>query len=144
MKRVYKSKEEPELLRQYRLHNPEETWEHFRRRCRRGYKQVREAILRDQHGLCAYCEVGIKLAEEEGEVDDFRVEHFYPKNATQEHGHNYHLDWRNLLGVCHGGSQPYVPDPEWRYSSQKRDRSCDVPKGGREITNYIQIGRAHV
>ena len=98
---------------------------------------MREAILRDQHGLCAYCEVGIKLAEEEGEVDDFRVEHFYPKNATQEHGHNYHLDWRNLLGVCHGGSQPYVPDPEWRYSSQKRDRSCDVPKGGREITKYI-------
>ena len=137
MKRVYKSKEEPELLKHYRLRNPEETWEHFRRRCRKGYKQVREAILRDQHGLCAYCEVGIKLAEEEGEVDDFRVEHFYPKNATQEHGHNYHLDWRNLLGVCHGGSQPYVPDPEWRYSSQKRDRSCDVPKGGREITNYI-------
>lgn len=100
MKRVYKSKEEPELLRQYRLHNPEETWEHFRRRCRRGYKQVREAILRDQHGLCAYCEVGIKLAEEEGEVDDFRVEHFYPKNATQEHGHNYHLDWRNLLAFA--------------------------------------------
>ena len=89
MKRVYKSKEEPELLRHYRLHNPEETWEHFRRRCRKGYKQVREAILRDQHGLCAYCEVGIKLAEEEGEVDDFRVEHFYPKNATQEHGHNW-------------------------------------------------------
>lgn len=79
MKRVYKSKEEPELLRQYRMHNPEETWEHFRRRCRRGYKQVREAILRDQHGLCAYCEVGIKLAEEEGEVDDFRVEHFIRK-----------------------------------------------------------------
>ena len=105
MKRVYKSKEEPEMLRQYRLRNPEETWEHFRRRCRKGYKQVREAILRDQHGLCAYCEVGIKLAEEEGEVDDFRVEHFYPKNATQEHGHNYHLDWRNLLGVCHGGTR---------------------------------------
>jgi len=68
MKRVYKSKEEPELLRQYRLHNPEETWEHFRRRCRRGYKQVREAILRDQHGLCAYCEVGIKLAEEDSRI----------------------------------------------------------------------------
>ena len=75
MKRVYKSKEEPELLRHYRLHNPEETWEHFRRRCRKGYKQVREAILRDQHGLCAYCEVGIKLAEEEGEVDDSEKRH---------------------------------------------------------------------
>lgn len=137
MKRVYKSKEEPEQLRLYRLHNPEETWEHFRRRSRYGYKQVKKAILQDQHGLCAYCEISIKLAETENEVDDFRVEHFYPKNATQEHGHNYHLDWRNLLGVCHGGSQPYVPDAQWRYSSQKRDRSCDVPKAGKEISEMI-------
>ncbi len=137
MKRVYKSREEPALLRRYRLHNPEETWEHFRRRSRNGYRQVKEAILRDQHGLCAYCEISIKMAEDEGEVDDFRVEHFYPKNATQEHGHNYHLDWRNLLGVCHGGSQPQVPDAGWRYSSLKRDRSCDVPKGGKEISELI-------
>lgn len=137
MKRVYKSKEEPQLLRQYRLRNPEETWEHFRRRSRNGYKQVKECILRDQHGLCAYCEISIKLAEDENEIDDFRVEHFYPKNATLEHGHNYHLDWRNLLGVCHGGSQPQVPDANWRYSSLKRDRSCDVPKGGKEISEII-------
>ena len=86
MKRVYKSKEEPELLRQYRLHNPEETWEHFRRRCRKGYKQVREAILRDQHGLCAYCEVGIKLAEEEGEVDDFAWSIFIRKMLRRSMG----------------------------------------------------------
>lgn len=137
MKRVYKSKLEPEALRKYRLRFPEETWEHFRRRCRFGYKEVKQEILHDQHGLCAYCEISIKLAHEDGEVDDFRVEHFFPKNATLEHGHNYHLDWRNLLGVCHGGSQPYVPDAEYRYSSQKRDRSCDVPKGGKEITRYI-------
>lgn len=137
MKRVYKSKLEPEALRKYRLRFPEETWEHFRRRCRHGYKEVKEEILRDQHGLCAYCEISIKLSENEDEVDDFRVEHFYPKNATLEHGHNYHLDWRNLLGVCHGGSQPFVPDAEWRYSSLKRDRSCDVPKGGKEISELI-------
>lgn len=137
MKRVYKSKTEPEGLRRYRLRFPEETWEHFRRRSRRGYQEVKQQILRDQHCLCAYCEIGIKLAEEEDEVDDFRVEHFYPKNATLEHGHNYHLDWRNLLGVCHGGSQPHVPEAELRYSTLKRDRSCDVPKGGKEISELI-------
>lgn len=137
MKRVYKSKREPEALARYRKNYPRETWEHFRRRARNGYREVKRQILQDQHGLCAYCEISIKLAQLESEVDDFRVEHFYPKGATQEHGHNYHLDWRNLLGVCHGGSQPCVPDAEQRYSALKRDRSCDVPKGGKEISSLI-------
>lgn len=137
MKRVYKSKQEPESLRRYRENFPEENWEHFRRRSRHGYQDVKKQILADQHGLCAYCEIGIKLAEEENEVDDFRVEHFYPKSATMENGHNYHLDWSNLLGVCHGGSQPCVPDAQWRYSNKKFDRSCDVPKGSKPITPFI-------
>lgn len=137
MKRVYKSKQEPEALARYRKSYPRETWEHFRRRARNGYREVKRQILQDQHGLCAYCEISIKLAQAETEVDDFRVEHFYPKGATQERGHNYHLDWRNLLGVCHGGSQPCVPDAERRYSELKRDRSCDVPKGGKEISGLI-------
>lgn len=137
MKRVYKSKEEPEALKRYRKKFPEESWEHFRRRARHGYQQVKEQIIHDQHGLCAYCEISIKLAEEDSEVDDFRVEHFYPKSATLKNHHNYHLDWRNLLGVCHGGSQPYVPDAEWRYSKNKFDRSCDVPKGSKPITSLM-------
>ena len=132
MKRIFKRLQEPELLKQYRTMYPDEIWEHFRRRCRKGYKEVKKAILEDQHGLCAYCEIGIKFAENENEVDDFRVEHFYPKAGT-----NYHLDWKNLLGVCHGGSQPDVPNPQWRFSNYKKDRSCDVPKGGKEITRRI-------
>ena len=136
MKRVYKSAQEPEALKKYRTLHPEGTWERFRHRSE-SYRQVKRQILQDQHGLCAYCEISIKLAEEAGEVDDFRVEHFFPKGATKKHGHNYHLDWRNLLGVCHGGSQPGVPDPDWRFSKRKRDRSCDVPKGGKEITDII-------
>lgn len=137
MKRIYKRSEEPEILKSYREQYPDELWEHFRRRARKGYRQVKKAILEDQHGLCAYCEIGIKFAKNENEVDDFRVEHFYPKAGTNESEHNYHLDWKNLLGVCHGGSQPGVPDYEWRYSSRKNDRSCDVPKGGKEITKRI-------
>lgn len=136
MKHVYKSAEEPELLKKYREYHPDETWEHFRRRCRNGYKEVKAAIIRDQHGLCAYCEIAIKLAETEEQVDDFRVEHFYPKGASGG-GRNYHLDWHNLLGVCHGGSQPYVPEAELRYAEDKNNRSCDVPKGGKQITKRI-------
>ena len=137
MKRVYKRLEEPDLLQQYREEHPQESWEHFRRRNTLGYRQIKRCILEDQHGLCAYCEIGIKQAETEDEVDDFRVEHFYPKSATIKGRHNYHLDWNNLLGVCHGGSQRDVPDAEWRFSTSKNDRSCDVPKGAKEITRSI-------
>ncbi len=137
MKRIYKSPKEPELLCKYRNLYPDETWEHFRRHWRKGYRQVKEATIMDQQGLCAYCEVSIKLAEEESEVDDFRIEHFFPKSVVNKGAHNYHLDWWNLLGVCHGGSQPCVHDAQWRFSTKKRDRSCDVPKGSKEITGRI-------
>lgn len=137
MKRVYKSPATPERLQSFAKLFPDETWEHFRRRNRRGYREVKQQLLQDQHGLCAYCEISIKLAEYEDQVDDFRVEHFFPKVETRFEQHNYHLDWRNLLGVCHGGSQPYVMDPDWRYSSRKNDRSCDVPKGGKPISLRI-------
>lgn len=149
MKRVYKTPQEPQSLADYRAKHPHATWEQFRRRSPRGYSAIKQQLLQDQHGLCAYCEISIKAAQHYDQVDDFRVEHFYPKGATQEQGHNYHLDWHNLLGVCHGGSQPLVPDSQWRFSTNKQDRSCDVPKGGktisREILNPLRLpGRSRV
>ncbi|MDO4178816.1 MAG: retron system putative HNH endonuclease [Phascolarctobacterium sp.] len=137
MKRVYKRDEAPPLLTRYKEKFPHATWEQFRRHCKGGYPAVKQTILEDQHYLCAYCEISIKLAENEDELDDFRVEHFYPKQATEEDGHNFHLDWRNLIGVCHGGSQPAVPDAAKRFSTYKGDHSCDVPKGGKEITSDL-------
>lgn len=137
MKRIFKSPEVPEGLRRYASQFPNETWEHFRRANRRGYREIKQQLLKDQHGLCAYCEINIKFADEEGEVDDFRVEHFYPKSETDFAVHNYHLDWQNLLGVCHGGSQPNVEDAEERFSKRKIDRSCDVPKAGKPINERI-------
>ncbi len=138
MKRVYKSEPEPASLKRYRERYPHETWEHFRRRTRTGYQDVKQQLLKDQHGLCAYCEISIKMAERDEEIDDFRVEHFYPKSASNlQSGHNFHLDWHNMLGVCHGGSQPDVADAEERYSTKKADRTCDVPKGDRMISKMI-------
>lgn len=137
MKRVYKRDEAPSLLTRYKERFPHETWEHFRRNCKGGYQEIKQTILEDQHYLCAYCEINIVLAEEDGELDDFRVEHFYPKSSTEEDGNNFHLDWRNLVGVCHGGSQPAVRDAAKRYSTYRGDRSCDVPKAGKEITSDL-------
>ena len=143
MKRVRKSPEEPELLAHYRQRYPHDIWEKFHHRSRNGYRQVKRQILQDQYGLCAYCEIDIKLSVEDDELDDFRVEHFHPKTGTENAERNYHLDWKNMLGVCHGGSQPRVAEARYRFSKLKEDRSCDVPKGGKainaEILNPLQI-----
>jgi len=137
MKRVQKSPEEPELLARYKRRYPHDTWDKFHHRSRDGYRQVKHQIIHDQHGLCAYCEINIKLAEEEDRVDDFRVEHFHPKTGTEWDERNYHLEWKNMLGACHGGSQPLVEDAGYRFSKIKEDRSCDVPKGGKSINKMI-------
>ncbi len=136
MKHVEKRAEEPERLKTYRQRFPDGTWEAFRH-SRANYQAVKRAILEDQHGLCAYCEIAIQEALRPGQVDDFRVEHFYPKSASKPGAHNFHLDWRNMLGVCHGGSQPNVGDADWRFSPEQRDRSCDVLKGNKEIEGRI-------
>lgn len=137
MKKINKSKHEPNILREFRLKHPHQTWTYFHQHRRNGYREVKEQIIRDQHGLCAYCETVIARARVEGEVDDFRVEHFYPKVGTEYSKHNYHLDWQNLLGVCHGGSQPDVPESMKRFSTRAIDRSCDVLKGDKNLTKKI-------
>lgn len=137
MKHIEKSPVEPERLANYREHHPRDTWDKFHKRDRVGYRQLKEQLLRDQHGLCAYCEISIRLSDNEDEVDDFRVEHFHPKSGTERSEHNYHLDWRNLLGVCHGDSQPYVAEARYRYASRVEDRSCDVPKSDKALENVI-------
>lgn len=141
MKRVFKREEEPYYLKRYREKYPLETWDRFHRYDRRAYNQIKKTILEDQHYLCAYCEIDIKFSDPEvdGErtIDDFRVEHFYPKSLTEDGKHNYHLDWWNMLGVCHGGSQALVVDAKTRYTRLKNDRTCDVPKSDKPISGEI-------
>ena len=137
MKRVRKSEEVPERLARYVQRCPTDTWDHFHHRDRLGYRQVKQQIIEDQYGLCAYCEISIRLSGNEEEVDDFRVEHFHPKSGTECSRHNYHLDWYNMLGVCHGGSQPYGVEARYRYTRNPAEHSCDVPKSGKHISGAI-------
>jgi uncharacterized protein (TIGR02646 family) len=49
--------------------------------------------------------------------------------------HNWHLDWQNLLGCCHGGSCKTVVNALVRFVP--KDASCDVPKGDKNLTGVI-------
>lgn len=122
MKKIVKGVE-PSGLAAYRTTNPNGAWSNFTKRPKRR-NDVQQQLRQDQGGLCAYCEIDLKPADNTGDAD-FRVEHFHPK-SDRSTGHNWHLDWQNLLGCCHGGSQGNVVEAARRYTSP--DYSCDVPK----------------
>jgi uncharacterized protein (TIGR02646 family) len=131
MKKVNKGAE-PSRLAQFRTRNPNSKWTAFR-----SYKpsrvELQTRIKFEQGGLCAYCEINLKESDSNGEAD-FRIEHFHPKSDDST-THNWHLDWQNLLGCCHGGSQANVVEAGERHSSP--DHSCDVPKGNENWDDVI-------
>lgn len=131
MKKVLKGAEPLKLLT-YRQNNVMGTWEQYRSSDSRKVA-VTDTIKYDQGGICAYCEIKLLPKDQTGEAD-FRVEHFHPKsdNTTT---HNWHLDWQNLLGCCHGGSQKNVADGANRFT--KGDYSCDVPKENKILDGII-------
>lgn len=131
MKKVLKG-EEPPLLQTYRNNHPNNTWEQFCNSSSRR-KQTQSYIKTQQAGLCAYCEIHL-IEATQNEKADFRVEHFHPKSDDST-AYNWHLDWQNLLGCCHGGSERYVAQASSRFTSP--DNSCDVPKGSRDLDNVI-------
>ena len=127
MKRICKGSE-PQSLTHYREAHPHDDWDQFRRAVdggRRLYRAVANKLRLDQGGLCAYCEIDLKSSTTAGDLDDFRIEHFHPK-STSSPQHNYHLDWLNLLGVCHGGSSRQVVDAADRFTAP--DLHCDAFK----------------
>lgn len=131
MKKIDKT-DAPAKLEAYRRLRPTAKWEKFVDKPNRR-KQAQNHIKDDQCGLCAYCEINLKNADENGKAD-FRVEHFHPKSDYST-AHNWHLDWQNLLGCCHGGSQANVVEAGERHSSP--DHSCDVPKGSENWDDVI-------
>ena len=101
MKRVEKSAE-PQSLADFRVKCPNATWEQMRRdaleKGQQAYADCRSQTGADQRGLCAYCEIRLN----EDQPHKCRVEHIHPKSDDSS-GHNWHLDWQNLLSVCNGG-----------------------------------------
>jgi len=89
------------------------------------YKKIKERIIADQGGLCAYCEAKMDRIPNDCR-ENFRVEHFCPKHVSGPP--NWALKWGNLLGCCHGGSVGH---------DAGRELSCDAKKGGNDFRNRI-------
>lgn len=142
MKTCLKSNE-PTSLTDYRAKCPESTWDEFRDDPFHGgmaaYPEAKTALVKDQRGLCAYCEIRIahELSDEKiaAKKAEQRIEHFHPKEDVQRPP-NWALHWPNMWVVCHGGSE-WPPtgeplDPRKHLSPLKDNLSCDAFKG-REI-----------
>ncbi len=56
---------------------------------------IREALVREQHGLCAYCMKRIETDEK------MNIEHYSPVKGYKDNV----LDYGNMLGCCNGGSR---------------------------------------
>jgi uncharacterized protein (TIGR02646 family) len=59
-------------------------------------QQMREALVREQHGLCCFCMQ--RVEPEVSPVLRVKIAHWTPQavDATRD------LEWRNLLAACHG------------------------------------------
>ena len=130
MKRVLKSPT-PQMLQKYISIDPNASWQQMRDDNNRGGYQTahvcRDQAIRDQYGLCAYCEQKMILEKEITPEESLhcRVEHFHPKSDRNEE-HNWDLDWENMLAVCDGGS---VSTKEQKESFPlPKNLSCDAHK----------------
>ncbi len=84
---------EPRELTEYR--NGGGKWDDFS--LDKGKRVLKNQLLTEQNGLCAYCTREIIFNEEEGK-DNMTVEHWYPRARDEKR----ELEYRNLLAVCLG------------------------------------------
>ena len=78
--------------------------------------EVKEILLHEQHGICAYCMKRIRMDNHS------RVEHLVPLSKSKDNA----IDYTNMLGVCDGG--------ERINGNQNHILCCDAQKKETEIT----------
>ncbi len=126
MKRVGKGSE-PATLTAYRRAVPTSDWEQMRNdgpfNGRQAYQDCRQDTIADQKGLCAFCEMDIRS----NNPMYCRVEHFHAK-SDRSTGHNWALDWNNMLAVCNGGDNPHAGAPGFFRLPMIDNLSCDAHK----------------
>jgi uncharacterized protein (TIGR02646 family) len=78
-----------------------------------GKDELREALVREQRGLCCYC-----MGRIESSPDKMKIEHW----RCQSDNPDEQLNYRNLLGACRGGHGQPAPH-----------QHCDTRKGDRTL-----------
>lgn len=87
--------------------------------------EVKEILLHEQHGICAYCMRRIRMDNHS------RVEHLVPLSKDKDKA----IDYNNMLGVCDGG--------EKIAGEQGHILCCDAHKKEKEI-NLSPLNKAQM
>ena len=82
--------------------------------------RIRECLLQEQHGLCAYCMKDIR--------EKARIEHWRSLSKNTQDA----LDYKNMLLVCYGGEIAEEP-VEAINGKDRRTLCCDASKGNKDI-----------
>lgn len=85
------------------------------------FYKFREALLKEQKFVCAYCGQEILCVENDHGKAQMKTEHFSPQDGTTEND----LDYENLLACCKGNDD------------KKGENHCDSMKG-EGILAYVQ------
>lgn len=107
---------EPASLTTYRVRG-DATYEGYREK-----DELREALVREQRGICCYCGGRIRAA-----LGGMKIEHWHSRSAFP----GEQLTYRNLLGACMGGDGP-----------NNSRQHCDTWKGDKELSRN-PADRAH-
>lgn len=109
-------------------------WDEFRSHdSGRSYRQLRDALAENQHGLCAYCEAGLGERKQ--------IEHVIPRSDPQQ-GKAKVLDVANMVACCMGGTVPEAGlndagDEDRPRKLGSRNMSCGQAKGDRNDEGFI-------
>lgn len=86
---------------------------------------IRTALIRDQGGLCAYCQRPIDAHDDPATGrSQMKIEHWLPRSQSTVH----HFIWSNLLGVCLGTSRSASEEPRNRTTHH-----CDASRGDHKL-----------
>jgi len=126
---------EPPGLGTYRSHNPGDdtalaeqagaVWARFTAEA--AYKELLDALVERQLGLCGYCEQRVTDAAGDLIHQDYQVEHVLPKSG----GAGRVLDWQNVMLCCGGGTWPHHGEASrhTRAALTGANDSCGQAKG---------------
>ena len=109
--------------------NEVQDWDGFRSHAGgASYRQLAEALMDIQHGLCGYCEIDIDRR-------DRQVELVLPQSDRPQ-GAARVLDYTNLIACCKGGTLS-IENDERRREPVKRNRSCGEAKDDSVDADFI-------
>ena len=97
-------------------------------------RELRETLLRNQHGLCAYCEIEIKGPRRQ-------IEHVIPRSDDAV-GNQRALDISNMVACCMVGTVPVAGLEEHEREDYYRrpladNMSCGQAKGSQNDAEFI-------